>query len=756
MDREEALARSQSGEKPGGGYYTSSQRIQLRNFGLGRITRLSREVITGKSSSGGLGRGGAIVPTTRLVDPGALAPPPAPPPVDPQLITSLQKQIGDLVKKNNEQDLAKRNLLETLSKEFDFIKVSVTDLGNNLKLIRNNFLSDERLETLSTQKEEAERKQAAQEDYRVGKEGLIEKKIMSALMAPINEISSKIQLTLANVLRFFGILFTGWLIDKVIEGFKANAEGNNKKLNDIKNTILKNLGIAAAVLIGLNIGFFKIAATIGKLAFTVGRFLLSNTLRVLFSGLGSLAKSLATGGVAAIAKPAAIVAGAGLAASGAGEGIFQATREGGLADKISGSLREKGTEVGGIGGNVLKGAAGLVDFSKEASKRTGTALDIIGAPFRGIADAATRPFLSEEQKKQQDENKAKLDTRIRESIRSDLNTIDILGVIPDQKGGFGNIYGNTQAKDKMISGMYPSTTPKTTKPSASTPTTSSTPSKPITSTPTSTQSSAASPPKTEGTIQSPTISPTQPIVQNNYTQNNTSGNVSVANNITPLDDYRKKFNQTLVGSSPSSTKVEPAAQPKQNAIPNPPTPPVVEPSKPINMSSVLEETNNITNTSQSTTSVNRETNVENTRINPQTSIMPMEVDYTMNLGSITGKKEKISPNYNLGEGDSEGLPGIYSSEFIFAGQPSDEGESDENISSISPAQTSRMPSKTPSIGPAPKSQPNVIYASSRKQQPNQGGASLKTGAASDVPNIPTSNPDNFYLLYSQVNYNVVI
>ena len=756
MDREEALARSQSGEKPEGGYYTSSQRIQLRNFGLGRITRLSREVITGKSSSGGLGRGGAIVPTSRLVDPGALAPPPAPPPVDPQLITSLQKQIGDLVKKNNEQDLAKRNLLETLSKEFDFIKVSVTDLGNNLKLIRNNFLSDERLETLNTQKEETERKQAAQEDYRVGKEGLIEKKIMSAIMAPINAIESKLQFTLANVLRFFGILFTGWLIDKVIEGFKANAEGNNKKLNDIKNAILKNLGIAAAVLIGLNLGFFRIATTIGRLAFTVGRFLLSNTLGKLFGGIAALAQKLGSGvaGMLGLGGKGAAAGSKAAPAAAVAAGGSKVTMGAGTADEIA---KAGGKAAAPAAAKATTAAAGLTDDAAKAAAKT--TLGKAGAKLiPGVGTVVSGAA-------------AAYDFSKGDVAGGLLNT---LGMVPGPIGWVGTLGRLGLEGKRMMGGSENQTSttstqpPKTQAPTTSTPQTPSTPPSPSVQPKAPSPSPAATPspqislvqspptPKPEGTTQSPTISPTQPIVQNNYTQNNTSGNVSVANNIVPLDDYRKKFNQTLVGASPSSTKVEPAAQPKQNVIPNPPIPPVVEPLKPVNMSSVLEETNNITNTSQSATSVNRETNIQNTRINPQTSIMPMEVDYTMNLGSITGKKEKITPNYNLEEGDSEGLPGIYSSEFIFTGQPSGEGESDENISPISPAQTNRIPSKTPSIGPAPKSQPNVIYASSRRQQPNQGGSSLKTGAASDVPNIPTSNPDNFYLLYSQVNYNVVI
>jgi hypothetical protein len=53
----------------------------------------------------------------------------------------------------------------------------------------------------------------------------------------------------------------------------------------------------------------------------------------------------------------------------------------------------------------------------------------------------------------------------------------------------------------------------------------------------------------------------------------------------------------------------------------------------------------------------------------------------------------------------------------------------------------------------PEPAPNVIYKRVGGQQ-NQS-ASLKTGSATDVPSIPSSNPDNFYTMYSQMNYNVV-
>ena len=70
------------------------------------------------------------------------------------------------------------------------------------------------------------------------------------------------------------------------------------------------------------------------------------------------------------------------------------------------------------------------------------------------------------------------------------------------------------------------------------------------------------------------------------------------------------------------------------------------------------------------------------------------------------------------------------------------------ISSSSSSSTSSS-----EVGPAPKAEPqvNIIPQSSSPQSvPAESGAQ-----ASKIPNIPSSNRDNFYTLYSQVNYNVV-
>jgi hypothetical protein len=71
-----------------------------------------------------------------------------------------------------------------------------------------------------------------------------------------------------------------------------------------------------------------------------------------------------------------------------------------------------------------------------------------------------------------------------------------------------------------------------------------------------------------------------------------------------------------------------------------------------------------------------------------------------------------------------------------------------------PAQTSGVPAQV-NVGPAPAPAPNIIYRRVGSSAQQRSGAAPTGGPVNQVPSISASNPDNFYVLYSQVNYNVV-
>lgn len=80
--------------------------------------------------------------------------------------------------------------------------------------------------------------------------------------------------------------------------------------------------------------------------------------------------------------------------------------------------------------------------------------------------------------------------------------------------------------------------------------------------------------------------------------------------------------------------------------------------------------------------------------------------------------------------------------------------SDVNISS--PAQVQPLPKPTQNVGELSEPAPNVIMMPSGQSNNQQSSISQAPTNGTDTPLISSSNPDNFYVLYSQLNYNVVI
>lgn len=78
------------------------------------------------------------------------------------------------------------------------------------------------------------------------------------------------------------------------------------------------------------------------------------------------------------------------------------------------------------------------------------------------------------------------------------------------------------------------------------------------------------------------------------------------------------------------------------------------------------------------------------------------------------------------------------------------------IPNLTPAQTQQLPKQAPP-GPEPPAPPNIVYTQNGTSKPKgpSGPEPTRGDPVSDVPNIPSSDPDNFYTLYSQVHYNVV-
>jgi hypothetical protein len=330
MDRAEAGVRAQSGEKPGGGYYTSSERITLQKFSLGRITTLPRSVFGGRVVSGGGGSagvggggGGAGATTGAAIV------------VRPQV--SLVDRAQDLRIQTTQQTVG------GLQQSLDVIRVQVTDLNQGIQNTARLLQAESVVEQNQLKQEQEAERRLAERKVRLGKESALERGIQAALMRPIAKLQQTITGLFDRIMGSLTTLFFGWLTNQGIETLKAFAEGDTKKLEEIKNNVIKNVLYAIGAFAAVNIGFGLLMRSITgltlKLTGLVARIALApfRLAGAAVSGLLGLGRGEAR------------------AAAGAG-GRTPITTSGGKVLSRSGPL---GRFLGGIG-NIGKGAQGVL------------------------------------------------------------------------------------------------------------------------------------------------------------------------------------------------------------------------------------------------------------------------------------------------------------------------------------------------------------------------------------------------------------
>jgi hypothetical protein len=154
---------------------------------------------------------------------------------------------------------------------------------------------------------------------------------------------------------------------------------------------------------------------------------------------------------------------------------------------------------------------------------------------------------------------------------------------------------------------------------------------------------------------------------------------------------------------------------------------------------------------------------------PKLSMMPNENTLKINQDAnkseekIDNTKPLYATNINAGYFDPEFSNKAFSSDTqlsldkIFSSNipslSSTEGINLQTNFELKPEQMESVPFSVPNIRPLKEPQPNVIVASAPQQKKIEVPGSV---TITDVPLISSSNPDNFYVLYSQLNYNVVM
>ena len=155
--------------------------------------------------------------------------------------------------------------LGVVSAQLQGLTAQMQSLTGSLQVIATNLATSQALQQKQdAQAAELENK-LAQQKLREGKESIIEKKIQAAALAPAQKIANKAQFTLGRLGDFFISILGGWLLNQGVQTLKALSEGNGDKLNEIKNNVLKNLGIIAGIFVGIKLAIAAITGTFSVL-----------------------------------------------------------------------------------------------------------------------------------------------------------------------------------------------------------------------------------------------------------------------------------------------------------------------------------------------------------------------------------------------------------------------------------------------------------------------------------------------------------
>ena len=198
-------------------------------------------------------------------------------------ITVLESNLGSLRRQIT------KNQVESQSSEIanlTRINSSILTLQQGLKVISDKLEVSDQLRKIRDANEKRRDEQLAQQQLREGKESLVEKKMQTALAAPLQKIGAKAQSVLGGIVKFFNTILLGIIGTRGIQVLSALITGNKEKLEEIKGKILKELGIASGIFLAINGGLaialrsvIRLTAFISRVAFTN---LLARPLRRIF------------------------------------------------------------------------------------------------------------------------------------------------------------------------------------------------------------------------------------------------------------------------------------------------------------------------------------------------------------------------------------------------------------------------------------------------------------------------------------------
>jgi len=251
-----------------------------------------------------------------------------------------------------------------------------------------------------------------------------------------------------------------------------------------------------------------------------------------------------------------------------------------------------------------------------------------------------------------------------------------------------------------------------------------------------------------------------------------SGLITSAFAYGPSADFGKGIYDKFFGKPQAKPEAKPEAKPQAKPLPSSQAPETSQQnqSKP---NEQLIPPPNIESTAEQKTDQLRSTPQSEMVSEPKLNIPDYSNAFNLSANNIFAADEQGNSPYLSGYQVKPGQEIIpKNEELIFDNEPVFELSNTNNFiqnynnvaseeqtsTPIQPNQIQGVPPQTPQVGELPEPKPNVIYASSgsSQQQTPQMNQGSPSGPLTDVPMIRSSNPDNFYTLYSYSCYNVVV
>lgn len=156
--------------------------------------------------------------------------------------------------------------LNTINASLITVTQQITLLSASLTNISKEVKQSAALERMKAAQDAKQQRMLAERKLRDEKELLFEKKIQSALVSPLRVIGAKTRFTLQRLTQFFNLLLGGFIVSRSIGLIRALVSGDKEKLKEIKDKLLKELGIAGGIFLGINGGFGLVLSSMFRIA----------------------------------------------------------------------------------------------------------------------------------------------------------------------------------------------------------------------------------------------------------------------------------------------------------------------------------------------------------------------------------------------------------------------------------------------------------------------------------------------------------